>query len=311
MIQEYLNKIKNAIYGKDVRQAIHDAIHQCYEDGKAGELDLIAREGVEEVKANISNPNLLINGDFQVWQRGEKIENVSPNVYTADRWKNTKLNTQNLTVEKVNGGMKLSTTDSRTVITQYIEKGLLNEDYTISLSVDGVTLSTTFRATDTTWLTKDLYHNGEKLVVVAFQVQNENCTNIEIYIQKQVAVLNWVKLEKGSIATPFTSRLREEELALCERFYQKGTIALVRLFQYTTGELILRGNFLAKMRAIPTATLSNLGVYDSTGTVTTANEITVQSTANDSVVARAIFPNAVNQYCYGAWCWVVLDAEIY
>lgn len=50
-IQDYLNKIKTAIYGKDVRQAIYDAIHQCYEDGKAGATDLIAREAVETARA--------------------------------------------------------------------------------------------------------------------------------------------------------------------------------------------------------------------------------------------------------------------
>ena len=50
-IQDYLNQIKNAIYGKDVRQAIHDGIHQCYEDGKAGAVDLIAREEIAELIA--------------------------------------------------------------------------------------------------------------------------------------------------------------------------------------------------------------------------------------------------------------------
>ena len=31
-IQEHLDKIKNAVFGKDVRQAIHDSIKQCYDD---------------------------------------------------------------------------------------------------------------------------------------------------------------------------------------------------------------------------------------------------------------------------------------
>lgn len=33
-IQENLKKILAAVYGKDVRQAIHDSIHDCYEDRK-------------------------------------------------------------------------------------------------------------------------------------------------------------------------------------------------------------------------------------------------------------------------------------
>lgn len=43
-IETNLQNILDAVYGKDVRQAIHDAIHDCYEDGKAGSTDLIARE---------------------------------------------------------------------------------------------------------------------------------------------------------------------------------------------------------------------------------------------------------------------------
>lgn len=34
-IKDYLSQIITAVYGKDVRQAIHDAINQCYTDGKA------------------------------------------------------------------------------------------------------------------------------------------------------------------------------------------------------------------------------------------------------------------------------------
>lgn len=54
-IHENLEKIKNAVWGKDVRQAIHDSIHDCYEDGRAGGTDLIAREmitAVETAKAD-------------------------------------------------------------------------------------------------------------------------------------------------------------------------------------------------------------------------------------------------------------------
>ena len=37
-----------------------------------------------------SNPNLLINGDFQVWQKGESFNAAG---YTADRWRNAQTNT--------------------------------------------------------------------------------------------------------------------------------------------------------------------------------------------------------------------------
>lgn len=43
-IAQNLSKILKSVYGRDVRQAIHDAIHDCYEDGKSGSTDLIIRE---------------------------------------------------------------------------------------------------------------------------------------------------------------------------------------------------------------------------------------------------------------------------
>lgn len=48
-IEEYLNKIKNAVYGREVRQAIHDGIQQCYYDGKVGAVDLVARERIDQL----------------------------------------------------------------------------------------------------------------------------------------------------------------------------------------------------------------------------------------------------------------------
>lgn len=48
-IETNLQTIINAVHGRDVRQAIHDAIHDCYEDGKAGATDLVARERISEI----------------------------------------------------------------------------------------------------------------------------------------------------------------------------------------------------------------------------------------------------------------------
>lgn len=48
-IEEILNKILSAVFGKDVRQAIHDGIEQCYEDGKVGAVDLVARQRIDNL----------------------------------------------------------------------------------------------------------------------------------------------------------------------------------------------------------------------------------------------------------------------
>lgn len=45
-IEQYLADILAARYGEEVRQSIHDAIKQCYEDGRAGAIDLEARADI-------------------------------------------------------------------------------------------------------------------------------------------------------------------------------------------------------------------------------------------------------------------------
>ena len=54
MIIDILNQILSARYGRDVRQAIHDGIQQCYNDGKAGSIDLEARQGIQTLESEIA-----------------------------------------------------------------------------------------------------------------------------------------------------------------------------------------------------------------------------------------------------------------
>lgn len=54
-IATYLNDILSAIRGEDVRQAIHDAIQACYEDGQSGATDLTARQMVQDLQTRINN----------------------------------------------------------------------------------------------------------------------------------------------------------------------------------------------------------------------------------------------------------------
>lgn len=54
-IRTILNKILSASLGRDVRQAIHDGIETCYADGKAGAIDLIARQEVNVLDARMDS----------------------------------------------------------------------------------------------------------------------------------------------------------------------------------------------------------------------------------------------------------------
>lgn len=61
-IQSYLEQIMAAQKGKDVRQAIHNSIQACYEDGKSGSTDLIARQGIKECQQDIQRTKNIMNG---------------------------------------------------------------------------------------------------------------------------------------------------------------------------------------------------------------------------------------------------------
>ena len=50
-------------------------------------------------------------------------------------------------------------------------------------------------------------------------------------------VVNWVKLEIGSYATPFSPRLYGEELALCERYYQRIRLATVGHLNFSSSHV--------------------------------------------------------------------------
>lgn len=61
-VQKLLSNILGAIYGKDVRQSIHDAIKQCYYDGKAGGNDLEARDRAAAAEARMDTFTKLPKG---------------------------------------------------------------------------------------------------------------------------------------------------------------------------------------------------------------------------------------------------------
>lgn len=55
-IQELLQGIDDAQYGRDMRQYIHKGIQKCYEEGSAGETDLVARERLDTLESDLINP---------------------------------------------------------------------------------------------------------------------------------------------------------------------------------------------------------------------------------------------------------------
>lgn len=71
-IEQYLADILAARYGEEVRQSIHDAIQQCYEDGRAGAIDLEARADIAAETTAREALDTRVNG---IDTRVETLEN--------------------------------------------------------------------------------------------------------------------------------------------------------------------------------------------------------------------------------------------
>lgn len=79
LINEYLKKIKEAVYGEEVRDSIHDAIEQCYKDATGHPESVAAAvKEIGEVSANLSTErkridNLIATGTAQTQEIGKVI----------------------------------------------------------------------------------------------------------------------------------------------------------------------------------------------------------------------------------------------
>lgn len=206
----------------------------------------------------LSNPNLLINGDFSVWQRnnGKKdyyftTENSEVKVI-SDRWFFiTNSNEPKIisVVGKSSGNIEISNNGTNSVgvsyqqrveLTENIKKRLTNEKVTLSFRMKstipfecGAYLS--FRTTDMTSVGTLLksFNVTSEFVVYQFTFEMNkpyvsNYTGLEVRLfgsSKKIPAgakveLDYVKLEFGDFATPFVPRLYAEELQLCRRYYQ-------------------------------------------------------------------------------------------
>lgn len=289
MIQTYLNQILHAVYGKDVRQAIHDAINQCYEDGKSGQLDLTAREQI----ANLSNPNLLINSDFRnpVNQRGKKSYTGKDWHYSIDRWR-----TNNCDLTVTDSSITVTNTSTTDAHFQQVFENLHSDIYTGSCNV--IAVNGTAR----------MYHGtySKNLVVGAnsFTFKPSTDNFFEIILQEGASItLEWVKFERGNIATPFVPRLYGEELMLCQRYYLplvEDAFILTRQ-RYDSVSYYQGLLFPIEMRITPAVT------YESKTNDGTSLTGILSATATTKCIK---YFNANGDYPYVELTKLILDAEI-
>lgn len=267
-----------------------------------------------KISNNLSNPNLLINGDFRVNQRGQASYNGSG--YAVDRWRISGVQFNVSAKEIVN-----SSDSNWGYVYQKIEdtNALLGKKITYSAIIDGVLYKNTVEvpASPSAGVV-GTYCNTPKGNLYAWYY-GDGYMGIDIGVKPlQSVVVEWVKLELGEVATSFNPKPIAEEFTMCQRFF-KNLYANEQFYIVRASDTI-RTSIKFNMRIIPTFTQVNTLRVFQIGTSTT---VQTQSQTNSSILERT--SNSVNfQFgnfsglTQGSLCmgtsenlFATLDAEIY
>lgn len=248
------------------------------------------QEQIDENTAQLkekANPNLLLNGGPEIWQRGTSFTAFG---YTADRWiYDISGDDDGIVTKHADGGLQMKLVSNQRIylmqrleLTKELKSLLANKTVTISFDVStsaGVNINPYVRI----WHPGNGGHETKK-------AYNENANEVEKRIQCQLDVgdlsaddwlgidifriddtnkLNLsdnlfirfknIKLELGSVATPFIPRPYGEELALCQRYYQK--IKFISKV-YDSQNLAIGMTFSTTMRTTPTINVKGLNSSD-------------------------------------------------
>jgi len=260
--------------------------------GIAGEAMLRAETPQEQFNLiGAGRRNLLINGDFQVSQRGDYTTAASANVsYFVDRWYTdvaspVSVNRQHITGIDISGtpsiskGVRLVATSSGTSYTgvrQKIENPTQYVGRTFTYS--GWVRSNTPNARLTSYgngspnqvivsephsgsgkweklsVTFTLYSNMVNGWFVSAFISTAGIGSVAQVTGDYIEVTQ-LQLELGKVATPFEHRSYGEELALCQRYYEKydqtaNYYAAVSVSNYPR----INGTWMVAKRAAPTMT---------------------------------------------------------
>lgn len=160
----------------------------------------------EYMGTKFSNPNLLINPDFRINQRRQTSYNAeSTRIYTVDRW-----HIFDCSATVLDDGLKVQS-NIRGWLAQKLEKAV-NGVATLSIKISEISgkLSFADSMNDVTITSAGVY---------SITLSNVNQFSMLLH-ENTSATIEWAKLEKGSIATPFVAPNPAEELVKCRRYYQ-------------------------------------------------------------------------------------------
>lgn len=231
-----------------------------------------------------SNPSLLINGDFSINQRGQE-EYGNATQYTVDRWQLLTRTNANISFNSISKTLSNTGTTEGYFI-QRIEPNdvdkIWGKTWTFSAKVNGVVYSQTFTApnnapTSSQDIAPTLVCVQNICNVRLFYYANNGTLGFTFDIWQGSVTIEYAKLELGSVATPFSPRPHTEELALCQRYYQKcspsNSYAMLGTgIVFSSSVIVIGVSLPVTLRTNPTIT-ANGGFYvKTTSTTYTTND---------------------------------------
>ena len=261
--------------------------------------------GWKEVEVPFSNPNLLVNGGFPVWQRGESFTNIGLK-YSADRWC-IYSTTSNCVIEKVDNGVHISSIDGKIIMRQFIENVVLEKAMTFSIQYNNRVVKVTgvFNEGNSNVYTD----NG---VMVTFRKLSEQpYMTLFIEFDEPDITANWVKLELGELATPSVPRPYADELMLCQRYYQLYENMPILMTMRNGNYHYYYMNLITHTRTNGTVTLVNESIVDTNSNTMYSTPLSdfLYETNSKRLVARKT--SSLPQHSVLLSSKIIIDAEIY
>lgn len=268
---------------------------------------------VEYLGTKFSNPNLLINPDFKVNQRGLTTYNETD--YSFDRWK-----IYNTTVKQLGNGISYkggsATTNSVGTLENYISQILeteLNEEFTISVKVSSIVGSFRLEAMKkggTSLLggnaligKKEITTNGIHTLTLDGSSAPLSIIRFGTTSQNGACTIEWIKLEKGKVATTFVAPNYADELIKCQRYYIKRYYYYV-FYSGSASFTYIFSDTIPSMRIKPTVNFANTSNSGLTRAV-----VSLDTTVKDlTLLIQAVTSKVGNCNVGGT---IALDAEIY
>ena len=164
-----------------------------------------------------SNPNLLTNPDFKINQRGKAeyaYQADGTTQYTVDRFRAVFLN-----VKTASDGLILNANGANAgggYISQVLEDAVKG-DTILSFKVSAVSGTIEFRNLNSA-------DSGDTVTISSdgtYTIKGNNTKKVISHLPKGSSCkIEWMKLEQGSIATPFVAPNPADELMRCKRYFQ-------------------------------------------------------------------------------------------